>query len=112
VLRQDNADRRLMMKGHKLGLVSDLMVSRLHKKEALVAAGIAMAAQHWVPSDEFNAHVEKISGERIEEKERLAKLVKRPNVRLAELVGIDSLGSTPTMKEILTNDSRTKFLNR
>jgi tRNA uridine 5-carboxymethylaminomethyl modification enzyme len=37
----------------------------------------------------------------MEEKERLAKLLKRPNVRLSDLVGIDSLASTPVMKEIL-----------
>ena len=102
VLRQDNADRRLMMKGHKLGLVSELMVSRLQKKEALIAAGIEMAEQHSVLPDTLNAYLERISEGRIEERERLAKILKRPNVRLADLVGIDSLASTPAMKEILS----------
>jgi len=102
VLRQDNADRRLMMKGHNLGLVSGFMANRLQTKEALVTAGIAMAAQHPVSPDTLNAYLEKISEERIEEKERLAKLLKRPNVRLTDIVGIDSLASTPVMKEILS----------
>ena len=102
VLRQDNADRRLMMKGRKLGLVSEFTASRLQKKEALIAAGIAMVAQHPVLPDTVNAYLERISEGRIEEKERLAKLLKRPNVRLADLVGVDSLASTPVMKEVLS----------
>jgi tRNA uridine 5-carboxymethylaminomethyl modification enzyme len=102
VLRQDNADRRLMAKGHELGLVSDSMASRLQKKEALIASGMVMAAQYPMLPEVFNAYLEKISEGRIEEKERLAKLLKRPNVRLSDLVGIDSLASTPAMKEILS----------
>jgi tRNA uridine 5-carboxymethylaminomethyl modification enzyme len=109
VLRQDNADRRLMMKGYELGLVSELMADRLQQKEAMISAGIAMAAQHAVLPDKFNPYLEKISEVRIEEKERLAKILKRPNVRLADLIGIDSLGSTPVIKEILSlSDERLK----
>jgi tRNA uridine 5-carboxymethylaminomethyl modification enzyme len=101
VLRQDNADRRLMIKGHKLGLVSKFMANRLEKKEALISAGMAMATQHTVSPEAFNPYLERISEERINEKEKLAKLLKRPNVRLADLVAIDSLASAPAMKEIL-----------
>jgi tRNA uridine 5-carboxymethylaminomethyl modification enzyme len=101
VLRQDNADRRLMIKGHKLGLVSKFMANRLEKKEALISAGMTMATQHTVSPEAFNSYLERISEERINEKEKLAKLLKRPNVRLADLVAIDSLASAPAMKEIL-----------
>jgi tRNA uridine 5-carboxymethylaminomethyl modification enzyme len=102
VLRQDNADRRLMTKGYRLGLVSDSMASRLQTKERLIVAGMSMAAQHTMLPDAFNTYLEKVSEGRMEEKERLAKLLKRPNVRLSEVVGIDSLASTPVMKEILS----------
>jgi tRNA uridine 5-carboxymethylaminomethyl modification enzyme len=109
VLRQDNADRRLMMKGHHLGLVSEFMADRLRKKEELILAGIAMAAQHTVLPEKFNAYLEAVSEGSIAEKERLAKLLKRPNVRLADLVGLDSLASTPVIKEIMNlSDERLK----
>ena len=91
-----------MMKGHKLGLVSESMADRLRKKEALISAGIDMAAQHTVLPDKFNPYLEKISAGRIEEKERLAKLLKRPNVRLTDLVEINSLASTAVIKDILS----------
>lgn len=102
VLRQDNADRRLMMRGHKLGLVSRAMAARLQKKEELIAAGIDMAAQHSVSPETINAYLATISEDRIGEKERLAKVLKRPTVRLIDLVGTDSLATTPIIKEILS----------
>ncbi len=37
LLRQDNADRRLMRHGHRLGLVSDEQIRRLDEKERLIA---------------------------------------------------------------------------
>ena len=101
VLRQDNADRRLMAKGNELGLVGDFMMGRLRRKEALIAAGTRMASQHNLLPDAVNPYLEKISDTRLEEKERLAKVLKRPNVRLVDLVGLDSVATTPAMKEIL-----------
>ena len=109
VLRQDNADRRLMMKGHRLGLVSDFMASRLKKKEELIATGIAMAQELPVLPDTINAYLQRNSEGRIEEKERLAKLLKRPNVRLTDLVHIDSVASTSVIREIVSlSDERLK----
>jgi tRNA uridine 5-carboxymethylaminomethyl modification enzyme len=101
VLRQDNADRRLMMKGYKLGLVDKSMAVRLQKKEELVTAGIKMATQLSLSPEKVNAYLESTSECRIDKKERLAKLLKRPNVKLSELVGVDSLADAPVIKEIL-----------
>jgi tRNA uridine 5-carboxymethylaminomethyl modification enzyme len=100
VLRQDNADRRLMLRGHSLGLVGEGAANRLRKKEELIAAGIAMAEQCSIPPEKFNEALARTSGESIQEKERLARLLKRPGVRLADLIGLDSLSNEPAMKEI------------
>jgi tRNA uridine 5-carboxymethylaminomethyl modification enzyme len=62
---------------------------------------MAMATQHAVSPEAINSYLDRISEERINEKEKLAKLLKRPNVRLVDLVMIDSLASAPAMKEIL-----------
>ena len=69
----------------------------IEKKEALISAGMAMATQHAVSPEAINSYLDRISEERINEKEKLAKLLKRPNVRLADLVTIDSLASAPAM---------------
>ncbi|MGH2569429.1 MAG: tRNA uridine-5-carboxymethylaminomethyl(34) synthesis enzyme MnmG, partial [Bacteroidota bacterium] len=44
LLRQDNADRRLMHYGHKLGLVQESVYSKLLEKESLVREGISFAS--------------------------------------------------------------------
>jgi tRNA uridine 5-carboxymethylaminomethyl modification enzyme len=46
VLRQDNADRRLMRYGHQCGLISDEQYDRLRRKEDAIAATHAYLAEH------------------------------------------------------------------
>ncbi|MDP2883734.1 MAG: tRNA uridine-5-carboxymethylaminomethyl(34) synthesis enzyme MnmG [Ignavibacteria bacterium] len=100
VLRQDNADRRLMNKGFELGLVDDAMIGNLKKKEELIAAFIKMAGQHSMSPEVVNPYLERISEGRIEERERLSKLLKRPGVKLAEIEGLDSVANQPATQEI------------
>jgi len=100
VLRQDNADRRLMKKGFELGLVDSTMVERLKKKEGLIADFIAMAGQHTLSPEAANPYLESISEGRIDEHERLSKLLKRPGVKLAEILGLDSLSDQPVARKI------------
>jgi tRNA uridine 5-carboxymethylaminomethyl modification enzyme len=100
VLRQDNADRRLMHKGFELGLVDDAMIVNLKKKEELIAAFIKMAGQHSVSPEAVNPYLEKVSEGRIEERDRLSKLLKRPGVKLEEIGRLDSVSNQPAMLEI------------
>ncbi len=100
VLRQDNADRRLMKKGFELGLINKAMMERLGKKEELIAEFIAMASQHNLSPETVNPYLESISEGRIAESERLSKLLKRPGVRLAEILDLNSLSDQPIVRRI------------
>lgn len=100
VLRQDNADRRLMKKGFALGLVDSAMVERLKKKEGLISEFIAMASQYAVSPEAVNPYLESISEGRIDESERLSKLLKRPGVKLAEILYLDSLSDETFVSKI------------
>ena len=107
VLRQDNADRRLMAKGIPLGLVDAAMQVRLKTKEELVAAGLDLASQYSLTPETLNIHLETNGQERVTEREKLAKLLKRPFVRLEELLSLDSLAGEPVFQKILSlNDRR------
>jgi tRNA uridine 5-carboxymethylaminomethyl modification enzyme len=102
VLRQDNADRRLMKKGFDLGLVDSAMIERLKKKEELIAEFIAMADQQTLAPETVNPYLASVLEGRIGERERLSKLLKRPGVKLAEILDLDSLSDQPTAKKILS----------
>jgi tRNA uridine 5-carboxymethylaminomethyl modification enzyme len=101
VLRQDNADRRLMRTGHRLGLVGDKMLERLEKKEALIRGGVKVAREYSVDPMSVNDYLERVSEGRLGERDRLAKILKRPNVSLSELVRVDSIAQQPVFKEIV-----------
>jgi len=107
VLRQDNADRRLMKKGFDLGLVESTMLRRLEQKELLIADFIAMARQRSISPETANPYLERTSEGRIDEHERLSKLLKRPGVKLAEILDLDSLSDQPVVKRLSAlNDSK------
>ncbi|OHB74560.1 MAG: tRNA uridine-5-carboxymethylaminomethyl(34) synthesis enzyme MnmG [Planctomycetes bacterium RBG_16_41_13] len=72
LLRQDNADRRLMKYGHKYGLISDQQWSALREKELLIAETLA-----------YLNH--KMAGQ-----DTLAKILSRPEQTFVQLLGIDS----------------------
>ena len=101
VLRQDNADRRLMKKGFELGLVSSAMEDRLRIKEALIAEFIAMASQYSLSPETANPYLERISEGRIDERERLSKILKRPGVKLAEILNLDSVSTQPVVRKTI-----------
>lgn len=92
LLRQDNADRRLMRKGYKLGLVESTMHKRLERKERLVADLISFAGQFSVDPKEINGYLEAKGSEALGEKEKLSKVLKRPGVSMAEIVEIPAIG--------------------
>ncbi|MBI3578681.1 MAG: tRNA uridine-5-carboxymethylaminomethyl(34) synthesis enzyme MnmG, partial [Ignavibacteriales bacterium] len=57
LLRQDNADRRLMRLGYSLGLVEKKPHERLQLKEELIAAGIQLANQHSITPVNINSYL-------------------------------------------------------
>ena len=91
VLRQDNADRRLMRKGHKLGLIEDKMFDRLEMKEEFVGAFIELANEQSLSPEAVNSYLESVSEGRISQNDKMSKLLKRPGVRFGEVLELDSV---------------------
>ena len=100
LLRQDNADRRLMPLGHKLGLISSTVLDRLQAKENLVREGLAFVEQHSISPRYVNGYLESLGGETITEKTRISRLLRRPNVRFEKLLQVDSLGELPFVRAL------------
>jgi tRNA uridine 5-carboxymethylaminomethyl modification enzyme len=91
ILRQDNADRRLMEIGYRMGLISQEVIKRLRKKEELIQEGLIFSNQLSIAPKDINPFFEKIGEESILENEKLAKLLKRPRVKLSQISQIDVL---------------------
>jgi tRNA uridine 5-carboxymethylaminomethyl modification enzyme len=94
VLRQDNADRRLMEIGQKVGLITGELIKRLRKKEALIDEGIFFSNQFSITPEDANPLLRKADAGSIQENEKLAKLLKRTDVRLLDFTTCNSIIST------------------
>jgi tRNA uridine 5-carboxymethylaminomethyl modification enzyme len=93
LLRQDNADRRLMRHGHRLGLVSDGLMRRLDAKEAFVRDGLRFLESASASPAPMNAYLASKDLATIAQKERLSELVKRPGVLLGDVLAIEGVGA-------------------
>ena len=90
LLRQDNADERLMPIGHKLGLVSEETYSAYLKREEQKNAEIErLNAVFLAPGEEINALLESAGTAPLSTGIRLSELIKRPQVSYDMLAPFD-----------------------
>ena len=81
LLRQDNADERLMPIGHKLGLVNDVEYNKFLQRRELKEQEIERVNQIFLgPKPELNAMLEAHGTAPITTGTRLADLIKRPQL--------------------------------
>ncbi|MDX1419118.1 MAG: tRNA uridine-5-carboxymethylaminomethyl(34) synthesis enzyme MnmG [Rubricoccaceae bacterium] len=90
LLRQDTADRRLTPLGHDLGLATDERLARLGAKEAALGETLRRLRETNATPVAVNGYLEQVGTAPIAEPTRLARLVLRPEVTLADL--LDAVG--------------------
>ncbi|HEX8315063.1 MAG TPA: tRNA uridine-5-carboxymethylaminomethyl(34) synthesis enzyme MnmG [Flavisolibacter sp.] len=86
LLRQDNADLRLTEMGYRMGLASQERMDKvLRKRKEVEEIKIVLKTTSVEPS-EINPFFEGIGSAQISEKQKLEKIVLRPNLGLADLM--------------------------
>ncbi|GJQ20249.1 MAG: tRNA uridine 5-carboxymethylaminomethyl modification enzyme MnmG [Bacteroidia bacterium] len=95
LLRQDNADRRLMPKGHSLGLIQNGVYGRLMEKEDLIRQGLWFLRSFAPAPEDVNAYLEYVGSDQLSGRERLERIVKRPEVKLESLLRLEAIKSQP-----------------
>lgn len=100
LLRQDNADRRLMLKGNDIGLIPKEMIDRLDEKEASVREAIRYIQSTNIAPAKINPLLEKKNESLISENEILIKILRRTNFTARDLAAVVE---DEKMKSILHN---------
>ncbi|MCK9410405.1 MAG: tRNA uridine-5-carboxymethylaminomethyl(34) synthesis enzyme MnmG [Bacteroidetes bacterium] len=94
LLRQDNADRRLMRAGNELGLISAEMIERLDEKEKMVEETIQYLEKTTIAPAKINPLLESKNEATIAENDTLSKMLRRTNISsydISEIVGDETI---------------------
>lgn len=103
LLRQDNADRRLMKYGYEFGLIPKEMYQDLQKRELLISKSIELFNQKRISPLAINSLMEKKGVNNIDNGEFIGKLVKRPELSLKEILENSGLENEELIVELLKN---------
>jgi tRNA uridine 5-carboxymethylaminomethyl modification enzyme len=101
LLRQDNADTRLMRKGAKLGLVSSVLVEILEQKERMIQECRNLLQTSRPSAVRVNNVLAPLGMEPIQEPIALEQILRRPGVGIPEILEI--AGSGNGLSEMLRN---------
>lgn len=103
VLRQDNADRRLMKYGFEFGLIPKDMYDDLMKREILISKSKEILEKIKTKPETVQKYFERIGTVKLDNSEYLAKIIKRPEVKLHELLREIPINGDETLHELKNN---------
>ncbi len=100
LLRQDNADLRLTEISYRLGLASQERMNKVIEKREEVAEVKKVLTTSSVEADDINPYFSEINSAPITEKQKISKILLRPNVALSSLIK-----AIPGLENTLSNIS-------
>ncbi|HEY0750938.1 MAG TPA: FAD-dependent oxidoreductase, partial [Chitinophagaceae bacterium] len=101
LLRQDNADLRLTELSYRLGLATEDRAQKVKDKKQAVEDIKMLLGNLALEPTEINVFFEKMGSARIQEKQRLDKILLRPGIQLKDL-----MRELPKVKEALDSYER------
>jgi tRNA uridine 5-carboxymethylaminomethyl modification enzyme len=104
ILRQDNADRRLLKYGYKFGLIPKENFDELKERETLIVSGKELLTEIRYKPKEVDEYFEEIGSSKLDNSESAAQITKRPEVKLRELLKWDKKTDNPLLAKILKDE--------
>lgn len=108
LLRQDNADRRLMKYGYNLGLISEQIYSNLALKEKYINEIISFTKSISLYSTKVNEYLLSMGESPIYQKETLFHLLKRTNTSMSDFLLFEEILDNSLIQSILLEPQRLK----
>lgn len=104
LLRQDNADRRLMKYGKELGLINSEEVKKVEDRERKILIGLETCRTLKFNSRQINSYLEKKGSSLIESSETVSNLCRRPELSLLELLSLNGFSDKEEIKNLLEDN--------
>ncbi|MBU1677371.1 MAG: tRNA uridine-5-carboxymethylaminomethyl(34) synthesis enzyme MnmG [Bacteroidetes bacterium] len=104
ILRQDNADRRLLKYGYEFGLINKSQFEELREREILINLSKELLTETMVRPDAINNYLESIGTSVIDNSETLEKITRRPEINLGKLLNEVDLKGNGTIQKLKQNN--------
>ena len=104
LLRQDNADRRLMKYGSDFGLVDTSNAEKVGDREQKIFAATAACKILKFNAKKINSFLESKGSSLIDSTETIANLCRRPELSLSDLINLDGLSDDVDIKPLLEDE--------
>jgi tRNA uridine 5-carboxymethylaminomethyl modification enzyme len=101
LLRQDNADRRLMKYGYELGLIKKENIDLVNEKEKLILESINLFNILKLHARDVNPYFESKGLPGIDSAETISKLCKRPELSLKEVINLNGTEDIQTVNRLI-----------
>ena len=88
LLRHDNADLRLMEKGHRIGLLPASVYEKMCRRSEEIQRLQNILNNTSITPDIFNPYAERVNTTPITQTTPLAQVLRRPEITLTELIGL------------------------
>jgi len=95
ILRQDNADQRLMKYGNMYGLITDDLYNKVKEKEELINEGINYFKSTYISPAAINEFLKSRGSVELKQSDRLSQLIKRNELNLEKMLKIDFFRDNP-----------------
>ena len=105
LLRQDNADRRLMKYGKELGLVPELEALKVEDRERKIFSGISICKNLKFHANHINDFLESRGSSALDSTETIANLCRRPELALLDLLNQDGFSDDESVKSMLEDET-------
>ena len=104
LLRQDNADRRLMHYGKEFRLVDNAFAESVNIRERKIEEGIKTCETIKIHARDVNKFLQSKGSSEIESTETIAKLCKRPELKLGELINLNSFDENSFLHQLVSDE--------
>ncbi|MBT8381778.1 MAG: tRNA uridine-5-carboxymethylaminomethyl(34) synthesis enzyme MnmG, partial [Ignavibacteria bacterium] len=104
LLRQDNADRRLIRFAKEFGLVDKSFAEDVEKREITIQSGINLCRKLKLHARDANEFLKSAGSSEIESTETIANLCRRPELKLADLLNLNGYDKTDTVRSLINNE--------
>jgi tRNA uridine 5-carboxymethylaminomethyl modification enzyme len=105
ILRQDNADQRLMKYGYKFGLIPDDIYKKSSDRRKLVDDSIEYFKSNYTSPKDVNKYLASIGSAELKQSDSLAQIIKRNETSLAELIKAEYFTGSAIAERLIENPS-------